>query len=407
MYAKGLMLAPESSFGVSYATRDNQEYYARFPSHNTVIVDGVSDYSMMRSNYPYKLLSAYPEHGDKSPLTGGITFARVAFTEPKTNARQERLTGIVRTGKNDGYVVDIFRSARNDGKDKKHEYIYHSIGQDLDVMNATGQKLILSPTDELSSASGDMKGYDYFENKKAVSYGQDFMTRFNIRLEKQDDIFVNMWMKGYPGRTFFSVQAPKSNALVKGSIPDELVNQPLPTLIVRQNGEAWDRPFVSVFCPYTSTENRSVKSVDYFGDRHDFIGIMVKSDQRTDYIFNSTGAREAITYRDMQFQGDYAIIGENGNDPGLFFLGNGALLRKANWSIEAQDSTVNVSMLKKDENWTVDISNAVNVTIPSNVYLRVIDLADTDRKIDLNTQPDGTFTVKLAKGKYQLKETIN
>ena len=407
MYAKGLMLAPESSFGISYGTRDNQEYYARFPSHNTVIVDGISDYSMMRSNYPYTLLSCYPEHADKDPLTGGITFARVALTEPKTNARQERLTSIVRTGEASGYVVDIFRSARNDGKDKKHEYFYHNIGQDLDVMNATGQKLVLSPTNELSSTSGDMRGYDYFKNKKAVSYVQDFMTRFNIRLEKKDDVFVDMWMKGYPGRTLFSAEAPKSNALVKGSIPDELVDKSLPTLIVRQTGEAWDRPFVSVFCPYASTEERSVKSVDYFGERHDFTGLIVKSDRRTDYIFNSTGAGESITYRDMKFRGDYAIIGENGNEPVLFFLGNGTLLRKGNWNIEAQDSTVNVAMNKEGENWTLDIGSAVNVTISSNAHPQVIDMAKTSKKIDLNTQPDGTFTIKLAKGRYQLKSIEN
>ena len=405
MYAKGLILAPESSFGVSYSTRDNQEYYARFPAHNTVIVDGISDNSMMRSNHPYKLLSNYPEHQDNTSLIGGVTFARVAFTESKTNARQERLVSMVRTGETSGYVVDIFRSARNDGKDRKHEYFYHSVGQEMDVMNATGQRLVLSPTDELTSASGDMKGYDYFKNKKMVSYGQDFMTRFNIRLEKKDDVFVNMWMKGYPGRTLFSAEAPQSNALVKGSIPDELVNKPLPALIVRQDGEAWKRPFVSVFCPYTSTEGSSVKSVAYFGDRPDFTGIMVESDRRTDYIFNSTDAREAVTYKDMQFQGDYAIIGENGNEPALFFLGNGTLLKKDGWSIAARDSTANVAINKEGENWMADVSSAVNVTIPPNIHLSVTDMTDITRRIDLNTQPDGTCMVILTKGRYLFKET--
>ncbi|MEN6324392.1 MAG: hypothetical protein ABFD09_13035 [Proteiniphilum sp.] len=405
MYAKGLILAPESSFGVSYTTRDNQEYYARFPSHNTVIVDGISDNSMMRSNNPYKLLSNYPAHGDNTSLTGGVTFARVAFTESKTNAKQERLVSMVRISETSGYVVDIFRSARNDGKDKKNEYLYHSIGQEVDVMNTTGQKLVLTPTDELGSALGDMKGYDYFKNKKAVSYEQDFMTRFNVRLEKKDDVFVNMWMKGYPGRTLFSAEAPQSNALVKGSIPDELVNKPLSTLIVRQNGEAWERPFVSVFCPYTSTERCSVKSVAYFGDRPDFTGITVKSDRRTDYIFNSTDSREAFTYRDMQFQGDYAIIGENGNEPSLFFLGNGTLLKKGDWRIAARDSTVNVAINKEGKSWMADVSSTVNVTIPSNIHLRVTDMTDTTRRIDPNTQPDGSHTVTLTKGKYLFKET--
>ncbi|GHU88620.1 hypothetical protein FACS1894155_03840 [Bacteroidia bacterium] len=407
MYAKGLMLAPESSFGVSYSTRDNLEYYARFPAHNTVIADGMSDYGIMRSYYPYKLLSAYPKHGDNTPLTGGVTFARVAYTEPKTGARQERLTGTVRIGETSGYVVDIFRSARNDGKDKKHEYFYHSIGQDIDVMNTMGQRLTLSPTNELSSALGDMKGYDYFTNKKAISYGQDFRAQFNIRLEKQEDVFVELWMKGYPGRMLFSVEAPKSNALVKGSIPDELLNRPLPTFIVRQHGEAWNRPFVSIYYPYTSSENKSVKSVEYFGDWKDFTGIIVKSNRRTDYIFNSAEAEQVIHYKDMQFKGDYAIIGETENSPNLFFLGNGTLLRKGNWSIEAEDFPVNVSMNKKDENWIMNISNAVKITVPSNIRFGITDIADVDKKFDMSAQPDGTFTVKLTEGKYRFKQIDN
>lgn len=404
MYGKGLILAPESSYGTSYSTRDNQEYYARFPAHNTVIVDGISDNEMMRSNKPYHLLSTYPEHRDNASLIGGVSFARVSFTESKTDAKQERLVSMVRTGETSGYVVDIFRSARNDGNDRKHEYIYHSIGQGVDVMSTANQKLALSPTNELSSALGDMKGYDYFTNKKAISYIQDFKARFNIHLEERDDVFVDMWMKGYSGRTLFSVEAPKSNALVKGAVPDELVNKPLPTLLVRQEGDAWKRPFVAVFSPYTSTEGSSVKSVAYFGERPNFTGIIVISDHRTDYIFNSTDAKASVTYKEMQFQGDYAVIGENGRESELFFLGNGSLLKKDGWCIEAHDSTANVAICKEGGTWMADVSGTVNVTIPSNTPPRVTDVTGGNRKIDLITQPDGTYRVLLTNGRYILNE---
>jgi hypothetical protein len=150
-----------------------------------------------------------------------------------------------------------------------------------------------------------------------------------------------------------------------------------------------------------------VKSVDYFGGQENFIGIIVKSDQRTDYMFNSTEEKQIVNHKDMQFQGDYAIIGEAGNNPELFFLGNGTLLRKGNWSIEAEDSIVNVSMNKKDENWLMDVSNAVRVTIPSNTHLSITDMVNADRKIEMSTQFDGMFTVRLAEGKYQLKQIDN
>lgn len=407
MYAKGLMLAPESSFGVSYGTRDNQEYYARFPAHNTVVVDGISDNSMMRSNHPYKLLSNYPEHGSKDPITGGITFAKVAFIEPKTNANQERLTGTVRLDDETSYLVDIFRSARKDGKDKKHEYFYHSMGQDIDVMNAHGQKMTLSPTNELSSDLGDMRGYDYFKNKKAVSYGQDFSARFNIHLKEQDDVFVDMWMKGYPERTIFTVDSPKSNAFGHGSIPEELRERPLPTLIVRQKGEAWDKPFVSIFYPYRAGEDKSLKSVDYFGNQKDFVGIIVKSENRTDYIFNSAVEQQTVAYEDMQFEGDYAIIGETEQESQLLFLGNGKLLQKGKWRINAESSPVNVSMYKEDGVWEIDVSGVVDITVPSNVQPQVANIKETGGEISTNTQPDGTSVIRLTRGKYQMKQLNN
>ena len=404
MYAKGLMLAPESSYGTTYSTRDNQEYYARFPAHNTVCVDGISDYPSMRSNYPYQLLSCYPKHGDKEPLAGNITYANVAFTEPKTDAKQQRLTSMIRTGETSGYLIDIFRSARNNGKDRKHEYFYHSIGQDMDVMNAAGQKLNLNSTEELSSSLGDMKGYDYFNNKKAITYGQDFMTRFNIRLNKQDDVFVDMWMKGYPSRTIFTAEAPKSNAFVKGSIPDELLNQPLPTLIVRQEGEAWDRPFVSVFHPYTAGENKSVKSVKYFGDKKDFTGIIVNSEQRTDYIFNSADQQATVEYQDMQFSGDYAVIGMcmTCEEPELFFLGNGKTIRKGKWSVTAENGTVNLMLCKKGDSWEIDAGDDVLLILPSKTQPQITGITDPEKKIECKDQLDGTFVAKLVAGKYNL-----
>ncbi|MDR1222963.1 MAG: hypothetical protein LBL07_08830 [Tannerella sp.] len=122
---------------------------------------------MMRSDYSYRLLSCYSAHGGNLRPSERVTFARVSLTEPKTDTRQERLTGIVRTGETSAYVVDIFCSARNDGRDVKHEYFYHSIGQGIDLAGRDGQSLTLAPAPhELSSQAGDMKGYDYFSDKK-------------------------------------------------------------------------------------------------------------------------------------------------------------------------------------------------------------------------------------------------
>jgi len=403
LYGKGLMLAPESSFGVSYGSRDNQEYYARFPAHNTVIVDGISDYGMMRSNHPYQFLSSFPVHGDTIKQEGNITYARVGFTEPRTNANQERLNSIIRIDEVSSYVVDIFRSARADGNDKKHEYVYHSIGDNMTLLNTFGHPLTLSRTDELSSATGDQKGYDYYKNKKSVAYTQPFVSRFHINREKEEDVFVDLWMKGYPGRTLFSVESPQSNAFVSQSVPDEFMNKPLPTLVVRQTGEAWKRPFVSVISPYTEKEGKLVSSVEYFGENDDYIGMTVRSDKRVDHIFNSVDNAEICGYKDMRFQGVYGVIGEKEDGLEHLFMGKGKSIGKANWNITAKEET-DVSLRRDENGYILYTSGEIQLTIPvkDGHQPDISGIGQTVGKPEGKNQTMGTYLVTVPKGKYKL-----
>ena len=61
LYAKGMIFAPDCAAGVSYWTKDHHEYYAKFPAHNTVVVDGKSDYGSMRTYQAFEVNSIYPE----------------------------------------------------------------------------------------------------------------------------------------------------------------------------------------------------------------------------------------------------------------------------------------------------------------------------------------------------------
>jgi len=406
MYGKGLMFAPESSYGVSYSSKDNQEYYARFPAHNTVVVDGKSDYGMMRSYYPFRLMSYYPATGDTSRLFGDITFSRVELTEPKTNAEQERLTGTIRTGEKTGYIVDIFRSKRKDGKDLKHEYIFHGIGQSLDVMNTGGQPLALQPVGELSSDKGDLSGYNYFDKKQGVAYDNDFTARFNIDTGGQESIKTGVWMQGYPERTVFSVMSPSSHAFVKGSVPDELLDAPLPTLIVRQSGEAWTRPFVAVYEPYTVSEKSSIQSVDYFGKSPGFNGIAVSSKSgRNDYIFNCTEESALQSVRDMQFHGIYGIISEMNGNPVMLFLGEGIKISKGKWEITTTDSKTQACLIFSTPVFgELKTTGNILLTVPFTSGQTVF-VTDANGKI-INGKVrtgDKTAEIELQKGIYQLK----
>ncbi len=154
LFAKGMAIAPDCAAGVSYWSEDHHDYFSRFAAHNTVVVDGISNYRNMRGTQAFEVNSIYPESNSSHSLNGDYTVSDVSFVEPSTDAIQQRVTGIIRTSKNSGYFIDIFRSARKDGLDKKHEYLFHGQGE-MTIYNVDNEALLINETDELSSAKGD------------------------------------------------------------------------------------------------------------------------------------------------------------------------------------------------------------------------------------------------------------
>lgn len=76
LYGKGYRLAPDGGIGLSlYSGLDYLEYYSQFPAHNTVCVDGISSYPVMKSNHAFKLLNCYPEAGMK------VDYQPVSYSE--------------------------------------------------------------------------------------------------------------------------------------------------------------------------------------------------------------------------------------------------------------------------------------------------------------------------------------
>ena len=99
LYGKGYVLGPDAGIGLFlYSGLDYAEYYSQFPSHNTVCVDGISSYPVMKSNHSFDLLSCFPASAEPGKGFTSVTYSQVAFREPESRADQTRLMGIVTTG---------------------------------------------------------------------------------------------------------------------------------------------------------------------------------------------------------------------------------------------------------------------------------------------------------------------
>lgn len=241
LYGCGLRMAPDAGIGYSlYSGDDYKEYYSRFPAHNTVCVDGVSDYPVMMSQQAFTIL-----HMDTLP----VQYAEVEMIDSETQARQRRLVLMT----ND-YFIDIFRSARQDGKDKFHDYFYHNMGTEMTMSVST------TPTRELAFAGGHLYAYSYIYNKECAPLDKTVQTTYAV----PDGTQMTQWTMPMPNTTVFKALSPSTEGLSRvPNMPYDIKNTPTLTFIARRYGEAWTVPFVNVFEPTADYKPSVIDHVEF------------------------------------------------------------------------------------------------------------------------------------------------
>lgn len=105
LYGKGYVLGPDAGIGLFlYSGLDYAEYYSQFPSHNTVCVDGISSYPVMKSNHSFELLSCFPASAEPGGEFTSVTYSNLYFREPESRADQTRMMSIVTTAPETGVL---------------------------------------------------------------------------------------------------------------------------------------------------------------------------------------------------------------------------------------------------------------------------------------------------------------
>lgn len=369
LYGKGLPLAPELGHGTSYFHSDYAEYYTQFPAHNTVAVNGKSKYPEMKANHAFTMNALYPQSMDIEEQSD-ILFSDVSFLEPETHSDQRRQVGIV-NHEVGGYYIDIFRSKQMEGNDVKHEYFFHNLGQELELTATNGEALDLQETSSLSFGDGDLFGYDYMWAKKSVKTNEDFKGKFTLNTDERV-VDMNLWFEGNNDREVFSVMSPKSTAHPYVGMSKEINESPTPTLVVRQNGEAWNRPFVAIYEPAENNES-SIENVKYFGEGEQ-VGICVENKLGVnDYIFSNTEEQSDFAYQGMMFKGSYAVVSRDDDNIKLL-LGHGKELQAGGFTIIA-DEEASVYLEQVNDKLTMNSTSAFELRIKSdkkNVIFRAV-----------------------------------
>lgn len=254
-----------------YADHKGREYYLNYIQNTS----SIRQWSMGRLiNFGYD-----PQTAIWYESPGYSTTVSRDFTEPETQAQQQRTNIVVKTSKSGGFYVDIFRSRLPKGQElmepEFHDYFYHNLGQQMRLTDTKGQDFNLQPTEELAFAGGHISAYSYLYNKKTVTTDKDAKATFDVLLTGKgiDDvkahngsrITMTMWMEGAPQRELFTALSPVNLEYerMKGQ-PYDIGHQPVLTFVARQHGEAWNRPFVAVFEPSSEKELSEIQSVQFF-----------------------------------------------------------------------------------------------------------------------------------------------
>lgn len=314
LYGKGYVLGPDAGIGRSlYSGLDYSEYYSQFPAHNTVCVDGVSSYPVMMSQHAFHVVDRYPADNNLSlSAYDGDTHSTVSFIEPESNSSQLRTNGIVKVGTTGGYYVDIFRSRKNEGGDKFHDYFYHNLGQQQTLTTYNGDSLSLTPTEDLAFAGGHLYAYSYIYNKQEAKANQPVKSTFTINMADGNDIHMNLWLNGDANRKVIKALSPVNLEYERmPNQPYRIQEQPVLTFIARQYGEAWTHPFVAIYEPTTNAEPSIIENISYFSPKSkdkDAIGIEVKlKNGHSHYIFSSAiGA--SMQYQGIKAKGTYQVV---------------------------------------------------------------------------------------------------
>ncbi len=318
LYGAGYVMAPSAGLPPSVQERQvplHENYFRLYAGSNTVVVNGNSHGldkgawkgdSFVWQNTAVNIASE-PKHLE-DPISKNFNFATQFLKDEVNNCDQQRTLGIIRTSETTGYYLDIFRSKSLD-EYKFQDYIYHNLGDDTVITNDADKELAVTPTDRYQNDTGDKvqsPGWRYFEETNTTEpISEAVKVRFDIL---QDNRFMHMFIPSGQAREYTKALAPPTREAENGYIKKKTQ-----VMVIRQQGEAWDRPFLSIFEPSTNKKS-SVQNVEELKDGQKVVGVKVVSKagntEITDYIISQDKSDASYSNKNLnlQFKGRYGIV---------------------------------------------------------------------------------------------------
>jgi hypothetical protein len=180
---------------------------------------------------------------------------------------------------------------------------------------------------------------------------------------------MDLHIPGDSGREYATALAPAVDEI---SAPYD--DQAIPTLVVRRNGEAWDKPFAVVFEPHEpGANNGTVQSVTKLEQNGKVVGLEIEStvDENgiIQYVISNPEDDEVYTDETtgISFTGRFAVITDHADGSVELYIGDGSHLSYGGLGVSSQSGTNTQAsvIFSASQEPTVTSNDPVTITVPN------------------------------------------
>ncbi len=366
LYGAGTVMGPDPGKGLTYEAPMHVNYYAQWAAHNTVVAGGqsgpVNNFKGGggTKNMGAIALAAMEPKANNEAISPFCSFTTTNYTEPSTKTKQQRTLAIIRTAPSSGYYVDVFRSAHP----KSNEYIYHNVGNSIALLSAERRPLaVANVAFPISQKPFDPPGIREITDTKTTGETNKAVTAvFDLHEADKVSKFMQVLFSAEEGRSFYTGSGPQTN-----TADVAFRNKPTPTLISRQQGEAWKRPFVAVYEPYIGKDNYTVSKIERIDTDSTgrFTAMQVENTNGSkQFILQSDGAEAKIIRNNITFKGNFAVIGLADNLVHYLYLGSGSHVSYDGFVISTGLANGSANVIINNKNLEVSCNQSTTILVP-------------------------------------------
>ena len=376
LYGAGYVMGIDPGNGLNYEDPMHVGYYAQWGAHNTVVADARS------TSVPYVTggggtkrmgqieLSAMEPMAERQAISPYCSFTDTRYVDISTETNQQRTMAIIRTSETTGYYIDIYRS---DNKES-NQYLYHNVGNNLALTDMKSQPLSLVscayPASKTPATPLDAPGFRYMNDYLTSGIRQE-ATRALFALEEQSpNVYMQVLMPGETNREYMTAQAPIARTTTR-----QYNRRPVPTLICQQLGEAWTRPFVAIYEPYSGEDGMNVTQVEAVKQKSpgDITFLKVTNRSGTQQlIFQSIDGKATHKTAEGIFKGAFAVVSVKGKQPEYLYLGAGQELTFGGYSLKTSSPDGAANLTVDADGYTISCNQPTDIVIPNTKINKLI-----------------------------------